>query len=79
MTFRDTEWFFDFAINEQCFLYDDCETSLNMFVEAGKPVRQVEYCLPLKCFCPEAEAQPFSSIQKGWDCSLFAEPFVPCR
>jgi len=37
--------FFDRAINEQCFPYDDREP-LNMVVEAG-PVRQVERCLPL--------------------------------
>jgi hypothetical protein len=33
---------FDFAVNEQCHEYDECET-LTPFVEAGKPVFNAEY------------------------------------
>ena len=33
---------FDFAVNEQCHEYDECET-LSPFVEAGKPVFNAEY------------------------------------
>ena len=68
---------FDFAINEQCFQYDECDP-LRMFVEAGKPVFQVEYRIPLRSFCPSAEGMRFSSILKARDYSLFAAPWVPC-
>ena len=33
---------FDFAVNEQCFEFDECEL-LQPFVDAGKPVFNVEY------------------------------------
>lgn len=34
--------YFDFAVNEQCFEYDECETMVP-FVRAGKPVLNAEY------------------------------------
>lgn len=33
---------FDFAVNEQCFQYDECE-AYSPFIDAGKPVFHVEY------------------------------------
>lgn len=33
---------FDFAVNEECFAYDECE-ALQPFIDAGKPVLNVEY------------------------------------
>lgn len=69
---------FDFAVNEQCFQYDECG-GLQAFIEAGRPVFQVEYRLTAEEFCPEADALQFSSIIKGRDYSLFAKPYVPCR
>ena len=33
---------FDFAVNEECFEYDECDT-LAPFIQAGKPVLQAEY------------------------------------
>ncbi len=33
---------FDFAVNEQCFEYDECD-ALTPFIEAGKPVFNAEY------------------------------------
>ncbi len=68
---------FDFAINEQCFQYDECG-ELQAFIEAGKAVFQVEYKLTPGEFCREADALQFSSIVKARDFSLFAEPYVPC-
>ncbi len=69
---------FDFAINEQCFQYNECD-NLKMFVAAGKPVFQVEYRLPPKEFCPKADAADFSSILKSPHFSLFDTPYTPCR
>jgi hypothetical protein len=38
---------FDFAVNEQCFEYDECE-ALRPFIEAGKPVFNAEYLEELR-------------------------------
>ncbi len=71
---------FDYAINEQCFQYDECD-NLSLFVEAGKPVFQVEYRTPLEDFCPQANSATygFNSILKARDFSLFDTPYTPCR
>jgi hypothetical protein len=69
---------FDFAINEQCFQYHECD-NLKLFIQAGKPVFQVEYRLPLKEFCSQADAANFSSILKSPHYSLFDTPYTPCR
>ena len=69
---------FDFAINEQCFQYHECD-SLDPFVEAGKAVFTVEYRTQPAAFCAKAEDLGFSSILKAANFSLFDEPYVPCR
>lgn len=71
---------FDYAVNEQCFQYDECD-NLRMFVEAGKPVFQVEYKTSLEDFCPKANSATygFNSISKARDFSLFDRPYTPCR
>ena len=38
---------FDFAVNEQCFEYDECD-ALQPFLEAGKPVFNAEYAESLR-------------------------------
>jgi hypothetical protein len=52
---------FDFAVNEQCAQYKECDT-LQPFVDQGKPVLHVEYSLPLSAFCPPPPG--FLSIKK---------------
>jgi hypothetical protein len=54
---------FDFAVNEQCFEFEECEQLLP-FIAAGKPVFHTEYALPLASFCPMSRAYKFSSIKK---------------
>ena len=44
---------FDWALNEQCFEFDECDTLLP-FIEAGKAVFGVEYNLDSADFCPQA-------------------------
>jgi endo-alpha-1,4-polygalactosaminidase (GH114 family) len=68
---------FDFAINEECFAYDECRPLL-AFVRAGKPVYTVEYELAPKRFCTKARRLGFNSIKKARDFSLFSRPWVPC-
>jgi hypothetical protein len=59
-----SEPFFDFAINEECFTYNECGP-LVTFINHGKAVFQAEYALNLNEFCPEANALGFSSIKKN--------------
>jgi Glycoside-hydrolase family GH114 len=68
---------FDFAINEECFTYDECG-ELTPFVTAGKPVYHVEYTNPRGRFCPLAESFGFNSVRKSPNFTLFAQPFKPC-
>ena len=59
---------FDFAINEECFAYDECE-ALTPFIEAGKPVLNVEYDWALatdpearKALCDQARQLNFRTL-----------------
>ena len=63
---RALEPMFDFAVNEQCFEYDECSLLLP-FIQAGKPVLHVEYDLPTSAFCGTASAMGFSSMRKSLD------------
>lgn len=54
---------FDFAVNEECAQYDECD-KLTVFVAAGKPVFHVEYEQESGGFCPESRRLGFSSLRK---------------
>jgi hypothetical protein len=58
--------YFDWALNEQCFEYNECNLLLP-FVQAGKAVFGVEYEGELADFCPQANANQFSWLLKDWD------------
>lgn len=55
---------FDFAVNEQCAQYSECN-SLEPFIAAGKAVFHVEYSLPLDQFCTQTTALGLSSMRKN--------------
>jgi hypothetical protein len=55
--------YFDWALSEQCFEYEECD-ALSAFVRAGKPVFVSEYHLDVKEFCPQALALNFNAIRK---------------
>jgi hypothetical protein len=57
---------FDWALDEECFRYDECG-ALMPFVRAGKAVFQVEYDVPVEQFCAKANAVGFMSMRKGLD------------
>jgi len=57
---------FDFAINEQCFQYDECD-NLKAFTSQGKAVFGVEYDIATSQFCSQANANQFSWLKKGLD------------
>ncbi|MEU3660207.1 endo alpha-1,4 polygalactosaminidase [Streptomyces sp. NPDC032940] len=54
---------FDFAVNEECAQYGECER-LTPFVAAGKAVFHVEYAEPTGRFCPQSRRLGLSSMQK---------------
>jgi len=58
--------YFDFALNEQCFAYNECETLLP-FIEKGKAVFGVEYDLQPGEFCEEANNMEFSWLKMDYD------------
>ncbi len=55
--------YFDWALNEECFYYDECEL-LQPFVEAGKAVFGVEYVGETADFCPQANAFNYDWLKK---------------
>lgn len=57
---------FDFAVNEQCFEYDECD-DLKTFINQGKAVFGVEYDLATSAFCSKANSNNFSWLKKGLD------------
>jgi endo-alpha-1,4-polygalactosaminidase (GH114 family) len=77
--------YFDYAINEQCFQYDECDgggypaPAWRAFIDAGKPVFQAEYRLEPEEFCGTANDWGFSSIVKSPKYNLYALPWTPCR
>ncbi|HEV2347465.1 MAG TPA: endo alpha-1,4 polygalactosaminidase [Actinocrinis sp.] len=54
---------FDFAVNEQCAEYTECD-ELEPFIAEGKAVFHVEYTLPLSDFCAQTTALGLSSMRK---------------
>ena len=54
---------FDFAVNEQCAEYRECD-ALAPFVRRGKAVFEAEYALPTAAFCPESRRMRFSGLLK---------------
>ncbi len=66
---------FDFAINEQCHQYKECD-GYNAWVSANKAVAEVEYRSSPDAFCPDAIANGRSGIHKAK--SLRATPWLPC-
>ncbi|MFD5315984.1 endo alpha-1,4 polygalactosaminidase [Streptomyces sp. NPDC127098] len=63
---------YDFAVNEQCFEWDECE-ALTPFVEAGKAVFHAEYNVPTEEFCPTTTALRLSSLLKNLDLDVWRE------
>ena len=56
--------YFDWALNEECFTYQECDLLLP-FVAAGKAVFGVEYSLKPADFCSQANAMDFDFLKKN--------------
>jgi hypothetical protein len=61
---------FDWALNEQCWQYNECDL-LTPFVAAGKAVFGVEYRGVPATFCPVLNAMQFSWLKKNLDLDAF--------
>ncbi|MCC3779608.1 endo alpha-1,4 polygalactosaminidase [Streptomyces sp. UNOB3_S3] len=64
---------FDFAVNEQCAQYDECE-KLTPFVKRDKAVFHVEYELSPGEFCPTARRLGLSSMKKKLELDTWRQP-----
>jgi hypothetical protein len=64
---------FDFAVNEQCFQYDECDAYTDTFVAADKAVFGVEYSGSVCAFCPKAEALQLSWMKKRLDLRAYRQ------
>lgn len=67
--------YFDWQLNEECFQYDECEMLLP-FIEAGKPVFNIEYTLAISDFCPQSKKMGFNSIRKNL---ILDAPLEACK
>ena len=74
---RDLVSAFDWALNEQCFQYDECD-SLRPFIDAGKAVFEVEYGTQslAASVCPRANALGFDTLIKRLELDAFR---IACR
>ena len=67
------EPYFDAALNEECFSYNECDR-LSVFIDEGKPVFAVEYELSKAQFCPEAASLGFNAMRKKWALGVWRDP-----
>ncbi len=63
----DLVGYFDFAVNEQCFQYDECDMLAPPFINANKPVFGIEYELNAADFCSEAISLNFDTLLMTYD------------
>ncbi len=61
---------FDWALNEQCYEYDECGV-LQLFIDAGKAVFGVEYSGDEAVFCPYFNALEYSWLKKDLDLGVW--------
>ncbi|MBX6766248.1 MAG: endo alpha-1,4 polygalactosaminidase, partial [Actinomadura rubrobrunea] len=64
---------FDFAVNEQCAQFDECDR-LSPFIRAGKAVLHVEYELDPSAFCAQSRRLDLSSMRKRLDLDHWRAP-----
>jgi hypothetical protein len=68
--------YFDFAVNEQCFQYRECDV-LDPFIAAGKPVFGAEYRVSRSRFCERSIVHGFSTIKKRFSLKAFRRTCPP--
>lgn len=68
----------DFAVNEECFDYDECG-DLDPFVRAGKPVFQIEYASDERSLAARASEICPRALQLGLDTLIKTEDLTAAR
>ena len=60
---------YEFAVNEECFTWEECDVYADNFVAAGKPVFHIEYVPPSQAAAVCAVTQPLglSTVIKSYD------------
>jgi len=69
---KDLLPYFDWALNEECFQYNECKLLLP-FIQAGKAVFGVEYQGKLSTFCPLANQMNFDFLKKRLELDSWRE------
>lgn len=66
---EELEPYFDFAVNEQCFEYEECEVYADSFIAADKAVFHIEYAdeVDLDQICAGTTPLGISTILKSYD------------
>jgi hypothetical protein len=64
---------FDFAILEQCFQYRECGLA-SPFIDAGKPVVDIEYSLAKSSFCAKAADLGITAMRKRLSLGVWRRP-----
>jgi hypothetical protein len=67
---------FDFAVNEQCFSYQEC-SAYNGWTKAGKPVVEIEYSGNQQAICASANSHGRDAMIKAL--ALKDKPYAPCQ
>lgn len=67
---------FDFAVNEECVAYDECER-LRPFVDQGKAVFHAEYEVPIDEVCQRTSGAGLSSLRKRWELDAWRQACPP--
>jgi hypothetical protein len=69
----ELEPYFDYSVDEECFVYKECE-KLKPFIDAGKPVFEVEYTETPSQFCAQANKEKLMAMQKGLELEPWSAP-----
>ncbi len=64
---------FDWAVNEQCYDYQECDGYSSTFIQANKPVFGIEYDMDISDFCSNANSAQFSFVKKNLDLDAWVE------
>ncbi|WP_137939484.1 endo alpha-1,4 polygalactosaminidase [Chitinivorax sp. B] len=72
---KELEPYYDWALNEQCFQYDECD-GYQAFIKAGKAVFGVEYSGSTSGFCAKANAAGYDWLKKRLELDVYR---VACR
>ena len=64
--------YFDWALNEECFQYEECD-AYQIFINAGKAVFGVEYQGDTSTICPEAFSRGMSWLKKNLELDAWVQ------